>query len=287
VAVDRRAAQRPSNKRAVPPLSSFGGPSHINRETHPEAFLRAVDNVTAVGRATPPEMVEEGRVWYPKVHEAAQKATRGRNVSLEQNAGIIAAISPNMDFEAVNIGALEDVHRISPKGWSAIERSAMARGRRTPEASDALRGLGIANAADSGLHKAHRVLQGESLEEVFNPVTSPKTHAFAHNIIDPSGGSFQGLTIDGRAHDIARNQMLPWGTTRSIGGSAPGRRRYEDMEDVYRSARPALEEEHGVDLSGPAVQAATWVGGKHLERMSTKKGAAAKQGPSRKGQPYV
>ena len=268
----------------APPLSQFGGPSNLD---DPMEFASGVQNVVNVIRATPVADVHRGQVWYPKVHEAADKARRGTSMSLRQNAGVIAATSPNMDFEAVNIHALREVHKIKRAGWETIIQSSMQGGKRSPAAQDVLKGLSIASNTDENLVKAHRIMQGEDLDDVLHPVNAPKTNSFANNIEDPVGERFTGLTIDGRAHDIVRNQMLPWGTTRSIGGSAPARRRYSQFEEVHHAAREVVQDALHIPAPGPAIQAIAWVGGKHLERMMTPKGPLAKQGPPRRGQRYV
>lgn len=275
-------------QKKAPPLSAFGGPTHMNAVQ----FRTATQHIVNVAATASPEAAEAGALWYPKVNQAASKASR-RLGSLDQAAGVIAATSPNMDFEAVNIHALSEVHRIKASQWREVEKSALMGGRRTPGAQEALAGFTIRQNTDNNLLKAKRIIDGEHLDDVLDPVTSPKTNAFAHNIIDPEGEDFEGLTIDGRAHDIARNQMIPWGTTRAIGGSRPGRARYDDFVATYHAARPAVEERLGRAYPGPATQAVAWVAGKDIERSMTRRVdpktgrvTGGRQGPSRTGQGY-
>jgi hypothetical protein len=257
--------------------------------TQPGQFRAAVRHVSNVHAAGTPEEHEHGRIWYPKVHDATAKGARQLGISHMHAAGLVAALSPNMDFDRNNIGAFHEIAHMGSQQWDAITHSATATKngpyhQRTQAAHDALRGTSLSVASDGALLKAHRILQGEHPDDVMPRRTNPKTNAFAHAIHDPEGSPH--VTIDGRAHDIANNEMWPWtytGRGISSAGLKSGKpTRYEAFEDTYRTAAKAA------DVHPNVMQARTWVTGKRIEKQApSKSGAPRKVGVRRVRQPYV
>lgn len=252
---------------------------------NPSQFRLAVQHIANVHQMATPEQRTASRQWYPKVHDAVSKGIKGSGLSHKSGSGLVAALSPNMDFDKVNIPAFGELKHINSGQWDAIHRSAESGGRRTPEASDALRGMSLSQVADSALVKAHRIIRGEDPEDVMPRMGSPKTNSFMSNIHDPHGSPH--VTIDGRAHDIGQNEMWPWtysGRGISSAGTKTGKKtRYEHFEDAYRTAASAVGEEHP-----SAMQAITWEQGKRIEKSApTKSGAPRKIGVRRERQPYV
>jgi hypothetical protein len=209
---------------------------------------------------------------------------RRTGTSALHGAGIVAAVSPQMDWSGRNLPALKTLHRLRKDDWAVIHHSA-AQGRRTPEADALLKGTPLVHAQDVALVRAHRMMEGEHPTEVMQRRTAPKTHSFFHNIAYPDQPTH--VTIDYRAHDIAANRMYPAAYSgRGISSAAlPSGvpTRYEHMENVYRQAA------HGRDIELPhTLQAITWEGAKHIEvSPPTKTGAPRQKGVTRKGQPYV
>jgi len=245
--------------------------------SNPHAVAAAKRNVIHSIDTASPEMVEFGRQWYPKVHEAVTKGVRGRGFLSGQfdkqmaGAGIVAAVSPNMDWDKNNIDAFRELKGINAQGWKKI----MAGGR---GAADVYKGMSISAAPLANIQKAGRIIAGEDPAQVLNYASAPKTHSFMQNIAHPENGQF--VTIDGRAFDTLSNRMIPWGSGRGIGGSQTGKnppKRYLQAADVYQHAAS----EYGIDPS--AAQAISWSNLKYdIERA----GGTRKQGPSRIGQPY-
>jgi hypothetical protein len=273
-------------------FQGFGSQPGLADTSSPQAQRLAATNVANLYDATPDHVKEQGRLWYPKVHEATVKGVKGRGLSVEQGAGIVAAVSPNMDWEKNNIDAFGEISGLKQHHWDAIHASSAAskaaraqgikRGR-SPEAESVLRGMGISRATDSGLIKAHRIMQGEPVDDVLRYQTNPKTNSFAHNIADPS--KYGPVTIDGRAHDIATNRQVGWNLDRGINSAGlkrGGTTRYEHFAGAYRSAAEAVGE------SPHNLQAITWTQGKHMElAVPTKAGTPRKKGATRAGQPYL
>lgn len=243
----------------------------------PQVFRQAVQNIHSFYNSLDSRTVERGRQWYPAVNEAVAKGIRGTSTTPLAGAGLVAAVSPNMDWENHNIAALGELHQLRDRDFRDI-----AAGDRS-----ALKGMSISRATTDGLVKAHRIMQGESVDSVLDRRTAPKTNSFAHNInLDD-----RFVTIDGRAHDIAANRMMGWTQGRGIGsaGLKTGKvTRYEHFEDAYKGATGSINEEHGLDLRPYDVQAITWEGGKQLETsFPTKSGRPRTKGVTRRGQPYV
>lgn len=230
-----------------------------------------------------------GKLWYPKVHEAVSKGVRTRGFLAGHEdrhlagAGIVAAVSPNMDWERSNIDAFKELKSISSEGWKHIMAapSQHAEGGRSEKrlqaASDVVRGMSVSSASVSNLQKAGRIIHGEAVHEVLNPRTAPKTFNFAHNIHDPSNTDY--VTIDGRAFDTLTNRARPWETGRGISSShlKKGTSRYEHAADVFQGL--------GREVGAPSseIQAVSW---EHVKQNVERLGGTRKQGPERLGQPY-
>ncbi|HET7110174.1 MAG TPA: hypothetical protein VFI41_04840 [Gemmatimonadales bacterium] len=252
---------------------------------NPHQFEQVVQNIRNVYNASPEQVRQAGRQWYPRVHEAVAKGVKGMGLGQHAQlagAGLVAALSPGMDFERSNIQAFHELRHVRQKDWDVImKHGATGSGqKRHPAVSQVLQGLEIGKAPDVQLLKAHRILRGEHPEDVIIRQGSPKTHSFMHNINDPTSNRF--VTIDGRAHDIGVNRLTPWTysgrgiSSAALKSGAPTR--YEHFQDAYRTA--AHLEDEGLGLS---MQAITWEGGKHLERAMS----GTSKGPRRRGQPYT
>jgi hypothetical protein len=238
-----------------------------------------VQNIANVYHATPENVRQSGMQWYEKVHEATAKGIKGSQLDIHQGAALVAAVSPQMDWEKRNIDALGELRHLNKSQWGDI-----AKGDRSP-----LQGMSISQSPTSGLMKAHRIMHGdEDPYEILNRRTAPKTNSFAHNIAEPDKTDF--VTVDGRAHDIATNRMQGWEQPRGIQSAAlpTGKKtRYEHFEDAYKSAARSLTMQ-GAPIRPHELQAVTWEGGKHIERsFPTASGRPRKQGPTRAGQRYV
>jgi hypothetical protein len=284
----------------------------------PRQFKAVVQNIRNVYEATPHEIRQTSKHWYDRVNEAVGKGVHGSSLTGYQGAGLVAAVSPNMDFERSNIDAFHEMRKMTGRDWAAIHDSVRTqkamqkenlpvrrrnaareeagipeheweplphpRVGRSAEAAGVLKGLSLAKAPDTQLVKAHRIIEGEDWEDVLNRRTAPKTNAFAHNIHRPD--LHTRVTIDGRAHDIGINRLYPWTysgrgiSSADTKGKEPTR--YEHFENAYRQAAGHL------DLLPHQLQAITWEGGKYLEKASpTKTGAQRQKGVERVGQPYV
>lgn len=233
--------------------------------------------------ATPDEIKEAGRNWYPAVHDAVLKnLPRGRTI--EQGAAVVASVSPNMDWDNRNINAFDEINGLSGRDWDAIHRSHAA-GHRTPEVSERLKGLSISAQSDANLVKAHRLwVAGEHPQDVLNPRTAPKTYNFAQNIAHPERET--GVTVDGRHSDMIIDKMRPWDIDRGIGSSqlASGRQtRYERYSNATAAAARRVSQDHGIQLMPHELQATTWEAGKHIERNFDPE---QDKGDVRKGQSY-
>lgn len=241
-------------------------PSTIQKDPTRRTMVRRLRNIY---EATPDEVREAGMTWYDKVHDASLKALPGTGRSIAHAAGVVAAVSPNMDWERNNINAFDEISSLGSRQWKAIERSASQpkqdngrRPGRTDEAREALQGLSISSAGDRNLLKAKRIwVDGEDPEDVLDRRTAPKTHSFMHNIISPQVSGH--VTTDGRHADILTDGMRPWEYDRGISSAATktGKAtRYEQYEDATRSAA------RSAGVLPHQVQAIIWEQGKRIER---------------------
>lgn len=286
----------PVNKDQFDRLIQFDG-KDVGPRQGPARKRQVVNSVMSVHDQGTPAEQREGSEWYPKVHDATAKGARRFKLdSTLHGAGVVAAVSPQMDWDNNNIHAFSELASLKQHHWDAIARSNAA-GKRTAEVSDLLRGMSISRAPDSGLLKAHRIMLGEHPDSVLDPRSAPKTNSFAHNIADPSAtvNPHTGrtlATIDGRAHDIGINRMLPWEADRGISSQAGARggiTRYEHFADAYGQAARIVSAEGPRDITPSEMQARTWVIGKRYEQHlpgAKMSGGKPWQGPPRVGQTY-
>jgi hypothetical protein len=294
----RQTALRAQQRKEAPAHTAANYPTA--NLTNPSQFRMVVRNYVHAHSLATPQELGFGREWYPRVHEAVGEAMSHdpKIRSHFHGSGMVAALSPNMDFERTNIPAFEEIKHISPTGWDAIHRSANQpsvwspeKGRpvaapRSEEARNVLQGMSLSLQSDKNLIKAHRIYQGESPENVLPRQTSPKTHSFTWDIHDPTGllhpagprGQEPHITVDVRHHDIGINRLYPWtysgrgissadlpSSRRVLKSGQPaksfGRRtRYEEFESATRqAARVTGEEPIG-------LQAIDWTVGKRLEK---------------------
>lgn len=241
--------------------------------------------------ATPDEIKEVGMQWYDKVHVAAKKAVRGvPGRDVEHAAGVIAAVSPNMDWERDNIAAFDELRGLKGRQWEAIHDSAnqvpiigtdgkKSKPKRTEAAEEVLQGLGLAKATDKNLVKAHRIfVKGEHPDVVLDRRNNPKTHSFHHNIAYPKTSPY--VTVDGRMADELVDARRPWKQDRGIDSSAlrnGAQSRYDRMEESV--SRVATQE----GIRPLQMQAIDWEMGKVIERGHN---PDRKQGGPRRGQSY-
>jgi hypothetical protein len=252
---------------------------------NPDQFKHAVRNLRNMYNATPTHLQESGRNWYSDVHEATRKGIRGTSMDMAHGAGLVAAVSPGMDWNSRNIGAFKELHSLKEHDYLDI-----ASGDRS-----SLAGMSVSQAGGDAIGKAHRIMLGEHPDDVLK---SNKVRSFYQNIAHPHQSG--PVTIDGRAHDIAANRQQGWQSNRGISGNyddvkADGSgvplantRRYQAFAEAHRAASNAISEHEGRTLRPHDLQAVTWVGGKAQElAVPTKSGRPRVKGATRVGQPYL
>lgn len=252
----------------------------LTRAVDPDPTTRtAMRRLRNIYEAAPDDVRSAGMAWYSNVHDAAQKAAKEHGRSTRQAAGVVSAVSPNMDWERNNINAFDELDELaSRRGWDVIRRSAATEGGRTREAKDVLRGLSLSAADDNALLRADRIWNGgEDPDEVLVRKSAPKTNSFYHNILEPHKA--EHVTVDGRHADIIADAMRPWGMGRGISSanSTRGMTRYERYSDV--TSRVAKQ----MGVLPHELQAVAWEHGKQVERGYDPK---RKQGDMRIGQSY-
>jgi len=242
-------------------------------------FAHSIESASA-------EHVAEGKLWYPKVNEAVRKGISSRGFlssaddKMLTGSAMVAAVSPNMDWESANIHAFKEIRSLKGHQWADIMAANTSDDHASAKASQEaarshLIGLSISRAPLPNVQKVGRLLQGEHPDRVLDPRGAPKTNRFMHNINDPTDNAF--ATVDGRANDTIYNRLMPWTTGRGISSAnlARGTSRYEQAENIIRG----VSNQFG--LSSSEGQAISWVHMKALEQHGGRS-----QGPARTGQPY-
>jgi hypothetical protein len=132
----------------------------LNAQTRDEwSVERMADALTAVYDATDDSVIVEGRAWYPRTLALAAEMARETGRTVECAAGVIAAMSPRLQW-----------HLNVQYAW------------------DILRG-GSGSGLTRSLANAHRIVQGAHPLDVLN---GPKTRAFYGAIM----GTGHTATVD-------------------------------------------------------------------------------------------
>lgn len=205
---------------------------------NPQHAAAAVVRLANFGLSGSPSDRRAGRNWYPEAHDIVQESRGG--LSMRAASGITSALSPGSDWSARNVPALSEAVGLRPREWSDIQqshasavselqqrRAAGVAGRwdkpsRHPDIDAMLRERAphLVGSSNPQLLKAHRMIQGEDPDVVLPRMTSPKTNAFYHGILNPQHGGSQ-VPIDYRMADIAANSMRSYSTPRYIDKDRP------------------------------------------------------------------
>lgn len=178
-------------------------------------------NINRVFRSASAEQIAAGADWYVDANLVAKNFAAAHNLTVEQTAGIIAALSPlNSWGNNINLAA-----RLIDAG-----------------------GL-TAGYLSNGLNKANAILAGEDPETL---LTSNKVGAFYAAIV--TAGKTNKVTVDRHAHDIAVGERYSDDSRPSIGNKL-----YREIEAAYIRSAKILSKETGIDLSAVQVQAITWI----------------------------
>lgn len=249
----------------------------VNIDPAPRTMVRRLSNVF---ENTPDDIRDRGMTWYGNVHDAAQQAARDAGKTTRQAAGVVAAVSPQMDWDNHNISAFDEISQLTPEHWAMIHGSAQG-----PRRSDDVRGMlrevapSLSRASDRDLLKANRIWnEGVDPEAVLFRGQAPKTNTFFRNINAPHEDN--GATVDGRHADLIVDSMRPWTQARNIQSAdlvRGGRSRYERYSDATATAARRF------GVLPHELQAVDWEMGKAIERNFD---PARKRGDQREGQSY-
>jgi len=221
------------------------------------AELITVERMARFVADAPDDTIERGLAWYGDANRFAVSLAGDLGITVKQAAGILAAVSPQLDAD-MNLS------------W--VARDILA---------------GNDSLAITGKQRT-KAIACMTLDpaQVLNPITGPKTWAFFWNIYAP--GLREHVTIDGRFADIWENSMRPWKAYKGIDVGGPNSRyqRYSyATEDVARCLR---KRRRFRTLTAVQVQAIAWCHGKQIELdRPHSKGLVRKQGPHRRGQTYM
>lgn len=279
-----------------------------NRQRHHNAVRRNL----AFALSLPSHHLHDYAKWYSDAHNTISKQSDDLGISPHRGAGIVAAVSPAMDFENQNIEVLNHIAGLSTEHWDAIRTDAKrqrdsyveqrSRGIKHPSTprSEEVKSM-LSEVAPSLSSSTNRFIlqagelfhnENSSYDDVLQRVgrggasNNLKRHSFAHNLEFVEQGTSPHVTIDYRMGDMAANAMRP--TKHDRGLDAQGR--YAHHEQWVRNVAAGFRREmpEFAHISDADMQAILWKGGKNLIEMHgfTKSGEPRKQGPTRTGQQY-
>lgn len=176
-------------------------------------------------QATVAELVA-GLDWYKDANAlAVELAPANPNAA----AGVIAALSPMMDWEQNKV----------------VARRAYADGK-------------ASGALFSNCKKADRILAGERPEDVLG---GNKVRAFYSIIADPSSTA---VCVDRHAFDIAVGRVTNNESRQALSRKGV----YESFANAYVRAARVIVRETGMDVTAAQVQAVTWVTWRRLKGLA-------------------
>ena len=246
----------------------------LEQLNHRAAMPEMVQNILSYFNAADPKIADDvvrGVNWYDIAHGEATDMASLANVARRVASGIVAAFSPQTDWDINRAGArafLEGDQYTKPSGI-----------------------VGSAKGTMGPIEKAREILATQSDQEVLNILRANKTSNFFVNIDKPEQSG--SVTIDRHAHDVAMGFALPGMDTDYV--FDPNGRAYNAMATAHRIAAVLMslglaDTEPGVsELLGRKgfirpheVQAGSW------EAIRNQKQAAGwRKGFARAGTPIV
>lgn len=176
-------------------------------------------NITREYRSASEQERTTGLEWYAEAFRQASDLAEINGISVSSAVGIIAVLSPRVEW-----------HRNIALAWTVV---------RTGTATGVL---------TANLRKAQRILEGEHAENVMG---GEKVTSFYRNIM--SSGMDTGVTIDRHAIDVAEGKKHNDDTR-----PAAGKRAYAEYSEAYRRAATILSREEGRTITPAQIQAVTW-----------------------------
>lgn len=176
-------------------------------------------HITAVFRSATPDQIAAGADWYADARRIAEAFAAKHGITVDQAAGVIAALSPLNSWGANVSLAARFLDGAQHSGY-----------------------LGV------GLTKGRDILAGHDIESILK---GDKITNFYRSIV--SAGE-RGVCVDRHAFDLAVNVRHNDDTRPSI-----GKRLYAEVAECYVRAAKILSREYGMRITPAQVQSVTWV----------------------------
>jgi len=216
------------------------------------------ENITSWLEAAGPDEIERGRSWYAIARGTAEKLAEDFGLSLEQSAGVIAALSPQMHWNDNVRGARICMETyaaggspVDTVGVTAYHENIVKAWRIMADPAFGRRGT-ICDGLRPG-KRVHRVKCNGASHRCKAPLHGPKVSAFYRAILGQPDGAVDVWAT--RAADIAYSEIDGLAPTdpRRAGDPNIGGRRHADITAAYAAAGEAF------GLAGHEAQAVVWV----------------------------
>jgi len=196
----------------------------------PEAARSFTKNILAVYNIATKKEKHEGFLWYKKARGGCRKLSQLTGVPLRKAVGVVAATSPNLNWNKNVFTASQVIAGFS----QGIDHE----------------NIDGCMAYKSNRLKGYKVLRDPNRSTaILKTLNGPKISAFFDNIM---GGD--SVTVDGHARNIAYNERLSLKDRKlSI-----GKKEYNEIAQAYRDAAAIL------DVKACDLQAITWVAWRRL-----------------------
>jgi hypothetical protein len=213
-----------------------------------DAIVFHTRNITKFFRSIDPDVIAEGREWYPRARAFAEELaeeysgvsreyTASWNRQVERAAAVIAVLSPQVNWERNKLLARKVYALAYSSAWHY--RLSIDEVRRAWK-----------DGLTDGPTKAFRILvMGEEPNDV---VKGPKVRQFWFTIVDPTDP--RAVVVDRHAWAVAAGRVL---TDAELGQYSGRLGAYDAVSEMYRRAAKILSRE-GVTFPGEARQLHQW-----------------------------
>lgn len=189
--------------------------------------------VKMYNKATKQEFLN-GLDWYPDTHNMARdlESDTHYQISTESIVGVIAALSPNND-------------------WEKNKKDAISVLNHTLKGNYDLDDIKV-STYDSNKDKAKKIINGSDIETTLKPNKNSgmKTLNFFKCIM----GDTNAVCVDGHAFHIASNRVNPLDKVPSL-----SEKNYNIIANEYKLATKLINKKYNLNLIPSQVQAITWV----------------------------
>ncbi len=208
-------------------------------------------NIVNVFKQANAHDITEGTTWYGRANDIASKIADDNGITIQQAAGVIAALSPNNRWER-NVQDAHNIVRAYMAGGAsaASEVKVCTYGKMRQKAIDIMT---LSKRDDD--RDILDILNGRKIKAFYacivgtNGITTKKNEAL-------------DVCVDGHAYGIWQGERMSMKDVPGIGVKL-----YLTVAEQYRAAADQINRENGTSYTPAQIQAVTWVTWRRLHNV--------------------